>query len=143
MKKFILAAVIFFLVLSTAIIKNTTKQIEDEIFTAKENIRVLKSEFENISLEYDYLSSSERLLEYQSLYFEDELIQKNINDIKIYNISKDINKFQNLKILPILGSEEKNKTCAFPTRLSLCTYPTSDKKRLSLEQSLLSPKKKK
>ena len=99
MKKFFLAAVIFFLVLSTAIIKNTTKQIEDEIFTAKENIRVLKSEFENVSLEYDYLSSAERLLEYQSQYFEDELIQKNIKDIKIYNTSDDINKIQNFKII--------------------------------------------
>jgi len=99
MKKFVLAAVILFLVLSTAIIKNTTKQIEDEIFSTKENIRVLNSEFENVSLEYDYLSSAERLLEYQSLYFEDELIQKNINDIKIYNISDDINKIQNYKII--------------------------------------------
>ena len=99
MKKFVLALVIFFLVLSTAIIKNTTKQIEDEIFTAKENIRVLKSEFEKVSLEYDYLSSAERLLEYQAQYFEDELIQKNINDIKIYNIAGDINKIQNYKII--------------------------------------------
>ena len=99
MKKFVLAAVIFFLVLSTAIIKNTTKQIEDEIFTAKENIRVLKSEFENVSLEYDYLSSAERLLEYQIQYFEDDLIQKNIKDIKIYNISDNKNKIQNFKII--------------------------------------------
>ena len=99
MKKFALAVVIFFLVLSTAIIKNTTKQIEDEIFTAKENIRVLNSEYENISLEYDYLSSAERLLEYQSKFFEDELIQKNINDIKVYNISDDVNKIQNYKII--------------------------------------------
>ena len=99
MKKFVLAALIFFLVLSTAIIKNTTKQIEDEIFTAKENIRVLKSEFEKVSLEYDYLSSAERLLEYQSQYFEDALIQKNINDIRIYNISDDLNKIQNFKII--------------------------------------------
>jgi len=98
-KKFALAIMIFFLVLSTAIIKNTTKQIEDEIFTLKENIRVLKSDFENVSLEYDYLSSAEKLLEYQSLYFEDELIQKNINDIKIYSISDDINKIQNFKII--------------------------------------------
>ena len=98
MKKFVLALVIFFLVLSTAIIKNSTKQIEDEIFTAKESIRVLKSEYENVSLEYDYLSSAERLLEYQSQYFEDELIQKNINDLKIYNILDDINKIQNFKI---------------------------------------------
>ena len=99
MKKFILAAVIFFLVLSTAIIKNTTKQIEDEIFTVKENIRVLKSEFENVSLEYDYLSSSEKLLEYQYLYFEDDLIQKNIKDIKTYNISDSTKKIQDFKII--------------------------------------------
>ena len=99
MKKFFLVVVIFFLVLSTAIIKNTTKQIEDEIFTINENIRVLKSEFENVSLEYDYLSSAERLLEYQSQYFEDELIQKNINDIRVYNISNDVNKIQNFKII--------------------------------------------
>ncbi len=99
MKKFALAILIFFLILSTAIIKNTTKKIENEIFAVKENIRVLKSEFENVSLEYDFLSSAEKLLEYQSLYFEDELIQKNIKDIKIYNFSKDINKIQNFKII--------------------------------------------
>ena len=99
MKKFALITTIFFLVLSTAIIKNTTKQIEDEIFSVKENIRVFKSEFENISLEYDYLSSAEKLLEYQSLYFDDELFQKNINDIKIYNISDDIKKIKDFKII--------------------------------------------
>ena len=99
MKRLSLAVVIFILVLSTAIIKNTTKQIEDEIFAVKENIRVLKSEFDNISLEYDYLSSAEKLLEYQSQYFEDELIQKDINNIKIYSISNDINKIQNFRII--------------------------------------------
>ena len=98
MKKFSLAAVILFLVLSTAVIKNTTKQIEDELFTVKENIRVLKSEFENISLEYDYLSSAEKLLEYQSLYFEDELIQKDIKDIKIFNILNNTKKIKDFKI---------------------------------------------
>ena len=98
MKNFSLAVVIFFLVLSTAIIKNTAKQIEDEIFTVKENIRVLKSEFENVSLEYDYLSSAEKLLEYQSLYFEDELIQKKIRNIKTYNLSRNIKKIQDFKI---------------------------------------------
>tara|TARA_E500000331_G_scaffold284695_1_gene279000 strand:- start:76 stop:381 length:306 start_codon:yes stop_codon:yes gene_type:complete len=98
-KKFFLASLIFFLVLSTAIIKNTTKEIEDEIFTVNENIRVLKSEIENVSLEYDYLSSSEKLLEYQSLYFDDELIQKNINDIKIYNISNASIKIQDFNII--------------------------------------------
>ena len=99
MKKFILAFLIFFLVLSTAIIKNTTKNIEDEIFSVRENIRVLNFDFENVSLEYDYLSSAEKLLEYQSLYFEDELIQKNIKDIKSYNILDDKGKIQDFKIV--------------------------------------------
>ena len=99
MKKFALAVVIFILVLSTAIIKNTAKKIEDEIFTATENIRVLKSEFANVSLEFDYLSSADKLLEYQSLYFEDDLIQKNIKDIKIYNISDSVKKIEDFKII--------------------------------------------
>jgi hypothetical protein len=97
-RKFSLVAIILLLILSTAIIKNTTKQIEDELFTAKENIRVLKSEFENISLEHDYLSSAEKLLKYQSLYFEDELIQKDIKDIKVYNITKE-KKIKDFKII--------------------------------------------
>ncbi len=99
MKKFAFISVIFFLILSTAIIKNTTKKIEDEIFSIKENIRVLESEFENVSLEYDYLSSAEKLLEFQSLYFEDNLIQKNISDIKTFDISGNIKKIKDFRII--------------------------------------------
>jgi archaellum component FlaC len=98
-KKFAFISVIFFLILSTAIIKNTTKKIEDEIFSIKENIRVLESEFENVSLEYDYLSSAEKLLEYQSLYFEDNLIQKNISDIKTFDISGNTKKIKDFRII--------------------------------------------
>ena len=98
MKKLLLALTIIILVLTTAIIKNTTKKIEDKIFAYKESVRLLKSELENIQLEYDYLSSAEKLLEYQSLYFEDQLVQKKIEDIKIYNISENLNKLEDYKI---------------------------------------------
>lgn len=98
MKKLFLAFAIMFLVLTTAIIKNTTKKIEDKIFAYKESVRLLKSDLENIQLEYDYLSSAEKLLEYQSLYFEDQLVQKKIEDIKIYNISENVNKLEDYKI---------------------------------------------
>ena len=98
MKKIVLVSIIFSLILLTAIIKNTAKQIEDELFTTKENLRILKSEYENILLEHDYLSSAEKLLEFQSLYFEDQLIQKNIKNFKIYNISKNQKNIKNLKI---------------------------------------------
>ena len=90
--------VIFLLILSTAIIKNSTKEIEDEIYSVKENLRILNSEFGNILLEHNYLSSSEKLLEYQSLYFEDELIQKDIQNIKIYKIKKKEKIIKDLKI---------------------------------------------
>ena len=42
MKKIVLVSIIFSLILLTAIIKNTAKQIEDELFTTKENLRILK-----------------------------------------------------------------------------------------------------
>ena len=98
MKKLLLAFTIIILVLTTAIIKNTTKKIEDKIFAYKESVRLLKSDLENIQLEYDYLSSAEKLLEYQSLYFEDQLVQKKIEDIKLYNISENLNKLEDYKI---------------------------------------------
>ena len=98
MKKIFLALTIIILVLTTAIIKNTTKKIEDKIFAYKESVRLLKSDLENIQLEYNYLSSAEKLLEYQSLYFEDQLVQKKIEDIKIYNISENVNKLEHYKI---------------------------------------------
>tara|TARA_B100001175_G_scaffold153589_1_gene130147 strand:- start:2307 stop:2612 length:306 start_codon:yes stop_codon:yes gene_type:complete len=97
-KKFGLILVIFLLILSTTIIKNSAKEIEDEIFSVKENLRVLNSEFENILLEHDYLSSPEKLLEYQALYFEDELTQREIQKIKIIKINKDKKIITNLKL---------------------------------------------
>jgi len=97
-KKIGLIIVIFILILTTAIIKNSAKKTEDEIFTIKENLRVLNSEFEKIKLEHDYLSSSEKLLEFQSQYFEDELMQKNIENIKVFKIQNKGKKIQNLKI---------------------------------------------
>ncbi len=98
MKKIGLILIIFLLILSTAIVKNSAKNTEDEIFTIKENLRVLNSEFEKIKLEHDYLSSSEKLLEFQSQFFEDELVQKNIENIKVFKIQNKDKKIQDLKI---------------------------------------------
>ena len=82
MKKILVIIFIFLLIFSTAIIKNSTKKIEDEIFAVKESLRVFENELSDTRLEFEYLSSTEKLLEYQSKYFEKDLIQKNINSIK-------------------------------------------------------------
>lgn len=99
MKKIVLVFVIFSLILSTAIIKNSAKKNEDKIFTLSENIRILNSELEKIKLEFDYLSSSDKLLEYQSLYFENDLAQKKIENIKVLTINNKNKKIKNLKII--------------------------------------------
>ena len=92
MKKFLIISVIFFLIFFTAFIKNSTKRIDDLIFSSEENLRVLSKDFENIKLEYDFLSSTERLLQFQNKYFEEELIKKKIQNIKIIKKSnKDLN----------------------------------------------------
>jgi|TARA_B100001093_G_C26233997_1_gene761465 cell division protein FtsL len=83
MKKILVIFLISFLILFTAIIKNSTKRINDEIFVVEENIRSLKKDFENVKLEFDYLSSAEKLIEFQEQYFEDELIKRDIQEIKI------------------------------------------------------------
>ena len=80
--KQLVVAVILVLILITSLIKNSTKEIEDQIFIVKENIRPLKSELEDVLLEFNYLSSPEKLVQYQTQYFEKDLIKIEIMNIK-------------------------------------------------------------
>ena len=81
MKKLALL-ITFVLILSTSLIKNSTKEIEDKIFVLNESIRSLKVEFGDVMLEYNFLSSPEKLVQYQSQYFEKDLIKIDIMKIK-------------------------------------------------------------
>ena len=83
MKKMLLILSIFLLIVVTALIKNSTKKIEDKIFAINENIKVLNVHLGDVLLEYNYLSSPKKLLQYQSQYFENDLMQMNIADIQI------------------------------------------------------------
>ena len=99
MKKSLIVFFIIFLILFTAWVKNSSKNLEDEIFIVQENLRELKKELGDTKLEFDYLSSAEKLLEYQILYFDDDLIQKDINEIIVIKknikelLIKDLNNF--------------------------------------------------
>ena len=74
--------VIITLILSTSLVKNSTKEKEDKIFIANENIRSLKSELGDVLLEYNYLSSPNKLIQHQTQYFEKDLIKIDITKIK-------------------------------------------------------------
>ena len=89
MKKILTISLIFSLIVITSFIKNSTKKIDEELFSLKENILNLNLELDNVKLEFDYLSSAEKLLSYQNLYFENKLTLKNINEIEIIDFTKE------------------------------------------------------
>ena len=89
MKKIITICLIFSLIVITSFIKNSTKKIDEELFILKENISDLNLKFGNVKLEFDYLSSAEKLINYQNLYFENILTQKSINEIEIIDFTTE------------------------------------------------------
>ena len=99
MKKILTISLIFSLIVITSLIKNSTKKIDEELFSLKENISDLNLELNNVKLEFDYLSSSEKLLSYQNLYFENKLTQKSINEIEIIDLTKEKILTNNVKII--------------------------------------------
>ena len=96
--KQLVVAVILVLVLITSLVKNSTKEIEDQIFVIKENIRPLKSELEDVLLEFNYLSSPEKLVQYQRQYFEKDLVK-----IEIMNIKEIIENNETLEIKDLIS----------------------------------------
>ena len=97
MIKFFFTSLIVILILFTAFIKNSTKRIDDEIYVTRENIRELKKDFENIKLEHDFLGSTEKLTNFKNLYFDEELIKRNIKEIKIIYKKSDKLEIEQLK----------------------------------------------
>ena len=78
----LLILLIFLLVIITSLIKNSSKKIEDQVFSINENIRLLNNQLGDVLLEYNYLSSPKKLHQYQYKYFENNLIQMDISNIK-------------------------------------------------------------
>ena len=89
MKKILTISLIFSLIVITSFIKNSTKKIDEELFSLKENILNLNLELDNVKLEFDYLSSPENLISYQNLYFENKITQKSINEIGIIGFTRE------------------------------------------------------
>ena len=82
MKKLILLLSIFLLLIFTTITKNSTKEIEKQIYNTKENLRILQQKYEMVLLDFNYLSSPKKLMEYQSKYFDNELEEIDITNLK-------------------------------------------------------------
>ena len=98
MKKFIFLIPIFLLIVLTTVTKNSTKKLDRKIFQIKENLRILEDKYELVLLDFNYLTSPKKLMEYQELYFESQVVQKdieNLNWMKIENNEIKIGKMIN------------------------------------------------
>ena len=83
MRNFILFFFLIALIITTTIIKNSSKNLENQIFATNENINILKNKYELVLLEFNFLTSPKQLLDYQSQYFENNLISKDITKMKL------------------------------------------------------------
>ena len=95
MKKLFFFIPVIFLIIATTVTKNSTKQLDKKILETKENIRVLHDKYEFLLLEYNYLNSPKKLMNYQKKYFDNELSEadlKSLNWIEIQNEEIIINK---------------------------------------------------
>ena len=97
LKKFVVL-IILLLIISTSLIKNYTKTLDEEIFSLQESIIYLNSVKGLVLLENNYLSSPEQLSKLYELYFEDELkytsrekieIISDINQIYLENLNQN------------------------------------------------------
>ena len=88
-KKLILFIPIIILIISTTFTKNSTKQLDKKIFETQEDIRVLNDLYELVLLDYNYLTSPNKLMEYSRMYFEKELKTKEITELKTFTFKNE------------------------------------------------------
>ncbi len=101
MKKLLLFIPVIFLIFATTITKNSTKQLDKKIFDIKENLRVLQDKYELVLLEYNYLTSPKKLMEYQKKYFDNELLEADIENLNWIETIND-----EIKIKKIVSNNE-------------------------------------
>tara|TARA_Y100000746_G_scaffold31489_1_gene23742 strand:+ start:286 stop:591 length:306 start_codon:yes stop_codon:yes gene_type:complete len=89
MKKLFFFIPVILLIFATTITKNSTKKLDKKIFEIKENVRILQEKYELVMLEYNYLTSPKKLMEYQKKYFDNELFESDIQSLNWIEIQND------------------------------------------------------
>ena len=88
MKKYIIFFSIVSLIVTTSIVKSSTRQLEKNIFTLEEEVKILEEKFNFLLLENDYLTTPERLVGLKEKIFKDKFFPINPKDIKKININE-------------------------------------------------------
>ena len=95
MKNLIIIFLLISLITFTAIVKNSSKKIEEEIFIKEENLRIFKEKYELVFLEFTYLSRPSRLLAIMLNDKNEEYIHSETSNLKIFSEKQEkyLNKF--------------------------------------------------
>lgn len=89
MKNFFLVLAVVSLIFLTTSIKNSTKNIDKKIFETKENILLLEDKYELLLLDYNYLSSPSKLIEFNEKYFDQKLKHISKSDIQVLDLRNE------------------------------------------------------
>ena len=82
MKKYVILFGIIFLIITTSIVKSSTRQLEKNIFILEEEGKILEEKFDFLLLESDYLTTPERLIGLKEKIFKDKFFPIDPKDIK-------------------------------------------------------------
>ena len=82
MKKYIIFFCVVCLIITTSIVKSSTRQLEKNIFILEEEVKILEEKFDFLLLERDYLTTPERLIGLKEKIFKDKFFPIDPKDIK-------------------------------------------------------------
>ena len=82
MKKYIIFFCIVCLIITTSIVKSSTRQLEKNIFILEEEVKILEEKFDFLLLESNYLTTPERLIGLKEKIFKDKFFPLDPKDIK-------------------------------------------------------------
>ena len=88
MKKYVILFGINFLIITTSIVKSSTRQLEKKIFILREEVKILEEKYDFLLLENDYLTTPERLIGLKEKIFKDKFFPINPKDIKKINTNE-------------------------------------------------------
>ena len=82
MKKYIIFFCIVCLIITTSIVKSSTRQLEKNIFILEEEVKILDEKLNFLLLESNYLTTPERLIGLKEKIFKDKFFPLDPKDIK-------------------------------------------------------------
>ena len=88
MKKYVIFFCVVCLIITTSIVKSSTRQLEKNIFILEEEVKILEEKFNFLLLESDYLTTPKRLIGLKEKIFKDKFFPIDPKDIKKIDLNE-------------------------------------------------------